>query len=509
LVRRRHDELKAAVSQAALLPTTLAVPVRLLELHRSGRASMEQYAAVLWADPTLSARVVALANSAAFKPRAPVTGISHALVMIGVKNLMPLVFGVSLAGLFNRFALPAEERSALWRGALLKGIAAREAALTFAPPLAEQAMLGGLLQDLAVPVMRASDLSLWPELWATLDGSDRAQRLPREERMYGTTHAAVGAELVAQMKLPALYRGATAEHHAGHEALAEAVGDGGLARALAYAAELPHRVTKDTSGLKAAATAASAVFCAGGGPAATPADAARVWKATVGAFGNMIAQLGDPDERSGTFREFMQALCGEVAVTLEAAIGHSTEVISTLQDREARLQQNVEELQQHQGNQTDVDALTQVFDRRGFLTRGAKLAATAVECKAGCVVGYVGIADLDRLNAEHGHDAGDQRLKQVARRLLALVRTRGVVGRMAGGAFAFVAADADRGALAGVAKAVAQALGLMEAQVAGRPVALACRIGVVDVSGEPTPAELERHVRDAEERAAAAAAAAA
>ncbi len=94
------------------------------------------------------------------------------------------------------------------------------------------------------------------------------------------------------------------------------------------------------------------------------------------------------------------------------------------------------------------DPLTGVANRRGFFGH----AANALVDENQDEVVLAGMLDLDKfkqLNDQHGHHAGDQALLRVAELLREAVEPYGLVGRMGGDEFAFLAAGtpAEMGAL--------------------------------------------------------------
>src|SRR5215217_6793024 len=95
IAAHRAAQLTDAVARVDVLPCSISVPMRLLELKRNPNSTMAQYASALTFDPALVAKVLGLVNSAAFKPAKPITRVSQALVMIGLKNLLPLAFGAA------------------------------------------------------------------------------------------------------------------------------------------------------------------------------------------------------------------------------------------------------------------------------------------------------------------------------------------------------------------------------------------------------------------------------
>src|SRR5687768_10368466 len=90
LADRRRRQLSDAIAELRLLPTTVSVPMKILQLQRSGTATPADFGVALSADPSLTSKVLGLANSAACAPVKPVTKVSEAITRIGLKNLLSL-----------------------------------------------------------------------------------------------------------------------------------------------------------------------------------------------------------------------------------------------------------------------------------------------------------------------------------------------------------------------------------------------------------------------------------
>jgi diguanylate cyclase (GGDEF)-like protein len=490
IATHRAAQLREAVSKVDVLPCTISVPMRLLELKRNPNSTMAQYASALTFDPSLVAKVLGLVNSAAFKPVKPITRVSQALVMIGLKNLLPLAFGAALGGIYNQFALPADERGVLWKGALLKAVAAREYALAVAPEHAEEAMIAGLTQDVALPLLYAVDRSAWPEAQAVFETPDRDVR---EQRLYGTDHAQLAAALAKRLGLPELFQAAAARQHDSAEALTATVKHEGLARAIAFAAAFPHRVGPGNPFLKHGITRPLKMIEQWGG-----VQPAHVWASVSNAYMAILNRLGDADEKSGAFKPFMTQLCAEVAACLESAIGHSTQVISDLTDRGTALEQEAAKLRQ-QVAMSDFDLLTKVLNRRGFMRRAQTLAAKAAEGGVPTVIGFVDLDLFKGINDTYGHDTGDRALVTVAQRLSEMIHKQGVVGRLGGDEFAFVAFAADQGARVALVERVREHMCQFEMDAEEGPLKLSCSIGIADCDAVTTLPQLEATLRRADE----------
>lgn len=495
IAAHRREQLLASLSQIALMPSTLAVPMKLLELQRDKTTTMDKFAAAVSCDPSLVAKILGLVNSAAFKPAKPITKVSQALVMIGLKNLLPLVFGASLGGIHNQFSMPSDERSAFWKASLLKAVAARECALLIAPECAEEAMIAGLMQDLSLPLLYGVDRSTWAETQAILEINERSTREDRETRLFGIDHAQLTAALAAKLGLPESLQIAFANHHHGAETLATALGNKGLAQSVALSAGLPHRITATNAALKN--DLASSLKAPGIGISSTiaPVD---LWRRISASYATTFNQLGDPDERGGAFKPFMQALCAEVAICLESAIGHSTQVISGLKDREAELEKGMADLKQ-QVVQSEFDLLTQVLNRKGFLKRAQRLASLVEGQGATCIIGFVDLDDFKHINDTRGHDVGDLALVSLAKRLIGLIRKQGIVGRLGGDEFAFVAFVTEQGGIDSLVKTIREQMCKFELVLEDGPLAISCSIGVTNLNVGALVSPLEESLRRADE----------
>lgn len=444
LADRRRKQLLDAVAELRLLPINVSVPMKILQLQRNSNTHLSEYCAALETDPSLTSKVLALANSAALAPGRTITKVSEAIARIGLKNLLSLVFGLSVGGIFNKMGVPAAEAKALWRAALLKAVAARELAKRTEPSLAEEAYVCGLLQDISLPIISATDPSAWPEALAILELAP-ATRRQREEAMYGADHGAIGKLVAARIGLPPLFQNAVEFHHGDHAVLAE-LSSPELAVAVEFAAVLPHRLTTSSANLsnKLAANLANL------DPRRT-FDHSALLESISEAYGDTLALLGESDESSGAVREFLQAVGSEVAGILEGAITESVAQISQLRSRGAELEGKIVDLKR-EAVKADYDVLTKALSRRGFIARAERFLSLAREYETACAVGFADVDNFKSLNDRLGHAAGDSALVQVGERLCEHFRGRGIVGRVGGDEFAFLVISKSRDEVAAEAE---------------------------------------------------------
>jgi diguanylate cyclase (GGDEF)-like protein len=432
IVESRHAEVRRVIEQLDVLPTTVNVPMRLLQLQCSRSANAQEIAEVLSTNPSLTSKVLGLANSSYFAPAQPVRRLTTAVSMIGLNNLLSLVFGLSLAGIFNKLGIPQVEMSRLWKTSLLKSTAAREFARKYSPEHVEEAGLCGLLQDIALPVMFAADQSVWTQLLPKLDLPSEF-RHAAEKAMFGADHCRLGYLLAARLGLPQIYQLVIGTHH--HPASVEkTVGHLGWARAVQFSAVLPHRPVE------------SPQVCAQRlrewlPPCQNKFEQDKQLSDLLGVINDqyrtMLYQLGDADDTSVAFRQFLQAVTSEVARCMTSAIGESAAQITTLKTRESALSGQVRDLER-QAIKSDYDSLTGVLNRKGFLSKAEKMLSLSRDYQTGCALGFADLDNFKSVNDTHGHAAGDEALTAVASALGRAVGQQGIVARLGGDEFVFL-----------------------------------------------------------------------
>lgn len=90
-----------------------------------------------------------------------------------------------------------------------------------------------------------------------------------------------------------------------------------------------------------------------------------------------------------------------------------------------------------------IDPLTQLANRRNLLTHLERVSASCIRHK---IYGALLLIDLDGfklVNDEHGHDAGDAVLVEIARRLNASIRSEDVASRLGGDEFVILVDHLD------------------------------------------------------------------
>jgi HD-like signal output (HDOD) protein len=191
--------------------------------------------------PSLSAKLVGLANSAYFGRTSSIKGLSDAIFVIGFRTVRSLATATALQAPFENNRCPAFQSGRFWLHAVLTAHVARELARNASPDLSlnpEEAYLAGLLHGMGLLAL----VHLFPdELNQILESEDRTagSMSARILEKFGATHRSLGAALLKRWHLPDAFTCAT-EHYADPDYKG---GYWTLCRLIAVAREWADRVT--------------------------------------------------------------------------------------------------------------------------------------------------------------------------------------------------------------------------------------------------------------------------
>lgn len=192
------------------LPPFSPVLGRLIPMLADQSANYRVLGELISADPSLTAQVLRLANSAMFGRRGEIRSLLAALTMLGIDRVYSLVLTSGLRRMANRAARwPLARRC--WRHSLATALLSADLTVDCLGDMAED-YTAGLLHDLGRFILLMSG----PEEYSTL--LERASRVGidakiLEEQTFGINHAAAGAEAMLRYGFPDSLRELTAHHH--------------------------------------------------------------------------------------------------------------------------------------------------------------------------------------------------------------------------------------------------------------------------------------------------------
>lgn len=155
----------------------------------------------------------------------------------------------------------------------------------------------------------------------------------------------------------------------------------------------------------------------------------------IGAIGNYWAHERQPSEQEVSL---LQALADSTSVAMENVAVYS-ELEQRVRDRTAELEQANEEIQQL----SITDELTGLLNRRGFHLLAESALESARRHGHGCLLAFFDVDGLKRVNDSHGHDTGDDLLRDFAALLRTTLRKSDIIARMGGDEFCALVTEPD------------------------------------------------------------------
>lgn len=208
-------ELEDLIDSTVNIPT---IPSTLLEINKvvsSPNGSAKEAAAVLEKDPAIGAKVLRLVNSSIYALKNPVSSITLACSILGLKVIKNVVVQATVMETFK--GVPELENfdpKALWDHSFKAAVAARMIAARARNVGLdkEDAYTGGLVHDVGKMVLLESR----PQQFAEAIAHAHKHGLPlakSEAQLFGFSHAHVGGLLAQRWKLSPALQAAIMYHH--------------------------------------------------------------------------------------------------------------------------------------------------------------------------------------------------------------------------------------------------------------------------------------------------------
>ncbi len=206
--------IKSLVTQIRKLPAQPKLHTQVTDELQSESGSMDVVGRLISQEPVMSAKIMQVVNSAFFGLTREISDPTECVMVLGAERIKALIL---LAGVFSQYAsskCPGFAPEPVWGHSIQVGAYARAIALaeTKNARTAEAAFTAGLLHDIGKLVL-AGNL---PEMYDTVQRLKVSKQITTREaelEILGTSHAELGACLLATWGLPLPILEAIAWHH--------------------------------------------------------------------------------------------------------------------------------------------------------------------------------------------------------------------------------------------------------------------------------------------------------
>jgi putative nucleotidyltransferase with HDIG domain len=207
---------EALIARVGNLRSPSPAVASLLNLLTQPDSDNDDVIRVVKQDSVLSAKLLALCNSAAFGLANPLGSVDQAVLYLGHTEIYRLVMAISFGGpLGSALSGYSMEEAQLWRHSLLVAYAT-EKVLAATPKVTMDSSVcytAGLVHDIGkIVVNTALDAATRSAIQDLVDRHEHSL-VEAEQAVLGTDHAEIGAVLLRKWRLPAIIIEAVANHH--------------------------------------------------------------------------------------------------------------------------------------------------------------------------------------------------------------------------------------------------------------------------------------------------------
>ncbi|MEZ5228582.1 MAG: diguanylate cyclase [Acidimicrobiales bacterium] len=474
-----------SVEKLASLPAIPATALRIVNLCDQPGVGLAELGEAIALDPVLSARMLRLANSAAFKRSVEITSVDRALMQLGLQTVKLTALGFVISeAVTSNLDIDNALLQRLQHEGLVEAVAAREVAHRSVRNTSSEAFLAGLFDGLG----RQLCLFLEPEGYGALLSDSNWPSPEAERNCLGTDNVGLMIAALEYWGVPSFYADVLRfsigeDTHTMEPPVAHV---GAVLRVARLAGKLLVGTAAETTDADLEALAAigldeSAIDEVAEGLSAQIADMAEV----------LEMSIKTPPDYSALLE---QARNQVLATSLELA---QASALQASQIDELSIEREQLRMEAH------TDRLTGLPNRASF--EGFLDSAINDRITGRVKTGALGIAmiDVDKfksLNDTHGHQAGDRVLEVIGERLLDITRQGEMIARYGGEEFVFVApvvTDAD--GLMQAAERIRRNVADLEVDVAGLILRVTVSVGAIG-SSKITAPEASRALVQAADR---------
>ncbi len=208
----QKERVENFVRRIRQLPTLPTITTRLNSVIKNPSSSAEDIAQLIEKDQSLSAKVLKVVNSAAYSPNVEITGIKHAVSMIGFNEINKMVLAISVFDSLSGNGTNGFNREGFWIHSLGCAIFSTEIAQELSYPKPEDAFTAGLMHDIGKVVLDR----FFPTEMAQVQDTIKNQPMlffEAERMVMGIDHTQIGQWLLTNWKIPLNVCSAVRYHH--------------------------------------------------------------------------------------------------------------------------------------------------------------------------------------------------------------------------------------------------------------------------------------------------------
>ena len=206
------EKIESFVKRIGQLPTLPTITTALNTVIKKPSSAAEDVAEVIEKDQSLSAKVLKVVNSAAYSTNREITGIKHAVSMLGFNEINKMVLAISVFESLKGNESNGFNREAFWIHSMGCAVFSTAIAQELNYPKPDDAFTAGLMHDIGKVVL---DRFFQIEMAKVQEVLQQEPMLFHEAEMkvMGIDHPLLGAWLLTNWKIPSTVCAAVRHHH--------------------------------------------------------------------------------------------------------------------------------------------------------------------------------------------------------------------------------------------------------------------------------------------------------
>ena len=202
------EELKASGN----LPSPKGVALRVIELTRKDGVTNQDIAHAIKSDPTLSSRLIKVANAQVAYQTRPIVSIVDAVTVLGFNTVRQLVLGLSLMDSGHEGACQEFDYQDFWAHSLLTAIAAQNLVLQSGIGSTEEVFILGLLGEIGSLALATACPQEYARILGSVKTNAEAGLIDLEQAEFGFDHNQLTQAMLADWGMPLVFQ-EVALHH--------------------------------------------------------------------------------------------------------------------------------------------------------------------------------------------------------------------------------------------------------------------------------------------------------
>lgn len=210
--RYHSDEIIKKIHKVTLLPPIPKVLQEIFQLFNAPDISARKIENLIEKDPSLTLKVLSVANSPLFGLRRNVNSLGAAILILGMQEIKSIITSIRMASVVKMKADKYFDPIKFLNHSMIVGVLAQRMAKDLGFNFSGDGFIAGMLHDMGIVIIHEHLPNEFLEI-AEYAQQNRVSFLEAEYQILGLSHQEIGEFLTSKWSLPLVYSDALQFHH--------------------------------------------------------------------------------------------------------------------------------------------------------------------------------------------------------------------------------------------------------------------------------------------------------